>query len=71
MLVFPAQVAPVQLYDVAAGLQVAVSIDDPLAEIEGGLAVNMQAGGKTACPLTDTIALVVLPAPPALLPVTV
>jgi hypothetical protein len=41
---FPAQASPVQRYAVADGLQLAVKVDEPPAEIEAGFAVRVQAG---------------------------
>jgi hypothetical protein len=64
----PAQVPPVQTKDVAAGVQLTVNVDDPPIVIEGGAATNVQLGfGAVAV----TVALTVLPVPPAFTPATV
>jgi len=44
-LVVPAQVPPIHSKDVAAGLQLAVSVDDAPAEIMAGFAVSVHCGG--------------------------
>ena len=44
--IVPAQVPPVQVKEVAAGLQLAVSVAVPPAVIEAGDAVSVQVGGE-------------------------
>lgn len=45
--VFPAQVPPVQIYEVATGEQLAVSVDALPEVIDGGAATTVQTGGAT------------------------
>ena len=63
----PAQLPPVQTKDVAAGVQLAESVDVPPAVIEAGEALRVQDGGCDAG-VTVTVAEAVLPVPTPLLP---
>jgi hypothetical protein len=55
--------------DVANGVQLAVSCELPPATIDGGDAVKVHTGAEGA--ITVTVALAVLPVPPAFTPATV
>ena len=54
----------VQAKEVAAGIQVAVRVEEPPPTIVPGEAVRVQFG------VTDTVTVALLPAPAALLPMT-
>lgn len=78
LVVDPAQVPPVQMYEVAAGLQVAVKVEVPFLRIEAGAAVSVHTGtlAATPVPLNDTlcglfIALPVTLTAPILVPAAV
>lgn len=58
----PAQLPPVQLYVVAAGLQLAVKTDDRLGEIRGGQAVSVQIGALDGTPVPLSVTTCGLPA---------
>ena len=67
--VVPAQVPPVQLKKITGVVQLDVRVEVPPMAMEAGVAVRVQksAGGG----VTVTAAVAILPAPPALLPLTV
>jgi hypothetical protein len=64
----PAQLPPVQAYEVGELLQLTVSIDVPPLVIDAGVAVTVQTGTGGS---TVTVALAAVPVPPALTPATV
>ena len=68
----PTQVPPVQVNDVAAGVQLAKSVELPPALIEAGAAVKEQDGGcNGGVTVTVTVAEAVLPLPTTLAPLNV
>lgn len=65
----PTQVPPVQLYELAMGVQLAVSVEVPPAATDVGDAVRLQTGVVEADPVTVTVAMDVFPVPYAFAPV--
>ena len=61
--VVPAQLPPVQLYDVGEFVQVAVNTDVPPDATLDGLAVSVQTGAEDCTPLPVTITAFGLPVP--------